>query len=240
MRLRKFVQPIADRTHFQHSYDHNHTFLPNPSSVHTNTLLPFVLILGNHSSGKSSFINHVLGRKVQTAGVAPTDDSFTIIVPGNEDMDKNGPALVGDPDLGFEGLKQFGPVLIAHTQLKVRSNTNISDFMIIDTPGMIDSPVFDEGTENNSRGYSIEGVCRWYAEKADVVLLFLDPDKPGTTAETLTVLTSALLGIEQKLFIILNKCDQFLKVTVTFSTCPMIARCSRRSCSVNTVAIIFL
>jgi hypothetical protein len=36
------------------------------------------------------------------------------------------------------GLKQFGPVLIAHTQLKVRANTNISDFMIIDTPGMID------------------------------------------------------------------------------------------------------
>jgi hypothetical protein len=159
VRLRKFVQPIADRTHFQHSYDHNHTFLPNPSSVHTNTLLPFCLVLGNHSSGKSSFINHVLGRKVQTAGengcsvlspsptsislllitsisllshfftshfasrfsltsrlshciltsqvqtagVAPTDDSFTIIVPGNEDMDKNGPALVGDPDLGFEG-----------------------------------------------------------------------------------------------------------------------------------------
>ncbi len=103
VRLRKLIQPIADRTYFQHNYDHNHTFLPNPNSVHTNTLLPFCLVLGNHSSGKSSFINYVLGRKVQTAGVAPTDDSFTIIIPGNEDMDKNGPALVGDPDLGFEG-----------------------------------------------------------------------------------------------------------------------------------------
>ena len=68
-------------------------------------------------------------RKVQTAGVAPTDDSFTIIIPSesynirskNEsgvsdsyklsgDRDQNGPALVGDPDLGFEGLAQFGPV----------------------------------------------------------------------------------------------------------------------------------
>ena len=36
--------------------------------------LPIVLLLGNHSSGKSSFINYVLGREVQTTGVAPTDD----------------------------------------------------------------------------------------------------------------------------------------------------------------------
>ena len=27
--------------------------------------LPFVLVIGNHSSGKSTFINHVLGREVQ-------------------------------------------------------------------------------------------------------------------------------------------------------------------------------
>ena len=44
--------------------------------------MPFVFLLGNHSSGKSSFINFLLGRAVQTTGVAPTDDSFTIIMPG--------------------------------------------------------------------------------------------------------------------------------------------------------------
>jgi ribosome biogenesis GTPase A len=38
------------------------------------TALPFVLLVGNHSSGKSSFINYLLGRKIQTTGVAPTDD----------------------------------------------------------------------------------------------------------------------------------------------------------------------
>ena len=46
---------------------------------------PVVLLLGNHSSGKSSFINYVLGRDVQTTGVAPTDDGFTVIQPGTED-----------------------------------------------------------------------------------------------------------------------------------------------------------
>ena len=29
---------------------------------------PFVFVLGNHSSGKSSFINHALGREVQESG----------------------------------------------------------------------------------------------------------------------------------------------------------------------------
>ena len=43
---------------------------------------PLVSVLGTFSAGKSSFINYVLGRNVQTAGVAPTDDCFTVIAPG--------------------------------------------------------------------------------------------------------------------------------------------------------------
>ena len=39
---------------------------------------------------KSTFVNHVLGRKVQHTGVAPTDDSFTVIAGGNSDMDQDG------------------------------------------------------------------------------------------------------------------------------------------------------
>ena len=50
--------------------------------------LPCVLFLGNHSSGKSSFINHLLGgAHVQDVGIAPTDDAFTFIVYGEEERD---------------------------------------------------------------------------------------------------------------------------------------------------------
>ena len=56
--------------------------------THKNTKLPFVLLLGNHSSGKSSFANHLCGRHIQQSGVAPTDDGFTIICPGVEDIDR--------------------------------------------------------------------------------------------------------------------------------------------------------
>mmetsp|Transcript_10266 Transcript_10266/g.12992 ORF Transcript_10266/g.12992 Transcript_10266/m.12992 type:complete len:578 (+) Transcript_10266:140-1873(+) len=188
------------------------------------TSLPFVFLVGNHSSGKSSFVNYVLGRNVQTAGVAPTDDCFTVIAPGPEDTDQDGPAFIGDPDMGFSQLRQFGPTLIHHTQLKVRSGTQTSSFMMIDSPGMIDSPMNQSGMTSNStssgsgqgsqmdRGYDFQGVVRWYAQRADVVMLFFDPDKPGTTGETLSVLLHSLGGMDHKLLIVLNKADQFKKI----------------------------
>lgn len=190
---------------------------PLEKNSQKNTILPFVFLLGNHSSGKSSFINYVCQRKIQTAGVAPTDDGFTIIVPGPADVDRDGPSFIGDPDMGFDALKTFGPPLIHHTQLKVRSNTAIQNFMIVDTPGMIDSPMVRDqfGTAKHAvmdRGYDFETVCRWYAERADVILLFFDPDKPGTTGETLSILTNSLVGLDHKLHIILNKADQFKKM----------------------------
>lgn len=55
-------------------------------------------------------------------------------------------------------------------------------------------------------------MCRWYAERADVILLFFDPDKPGTTGETLSILTNSLSGLDHKLHIILNKADQFRNI----------------------------
>lgn len=191
------------------------------------TSLPFVFLVGNHSSGKSSFVNYVLGRAVQTAGVAPTDDCFTVVAPGPADADRDGPALVGDPDMGFSGLRRFGPSLIHHACLKVRGDTRLSEggFMMVDSPGMIDSPVSTGGTTSGyggggsydaangmDRGYDFQGVVRWFAERADVVLLFFDPDKPGTTGETLSVLLHSLGGMDHKLLIVLNKADQFKKI----------------------------
>ena len=127
--------------------------------------------------------------------------------------------------MGFNTLRNFGPTLVHHTQLKIRNETAVKDFMIIDSPGMIDSPrnvkLSDSGTNSDAsehhkriveRGYDFEKVCQWYADRADVILLFFDPDKPGTTGETLTVLTNSLAGLEHKLHIILNKADQFDKI----------------------------
>jgi len=136
--------------------------------------------------------------------------------------------------MGFSGLRQFGPGLIHHTCLKVRKDINTTNFMMVDSPGMIDSPIshgslFDSYTDSKKsqftphkrsfpvsnlggRGYDFESVVKWFAERADVILLFFDPDKPGTTGETLSTLTNSLPGLDHKLYIILNKADKFEKI----------------------------
>lgn len=77
------------------------TMGPMDQSATQITPMPMVFVLGNHSSGKSSFLNYIIGRDVQTEGLAPTDDGFTVIAPGHEDVDQDGPALIGDVDLGY-------------------------------------------------------------------------------------------------------------------------------------------
>eukprot|EP00802_Teleaulax_amphioxeia_P008870 Tamp_08881.p1 GENE.Tamp_08881~~Tamp_08881.p1 ORF type:complete len:538 (+),score=72.42 Tamp_08881:2-1615(+) len=196
------------------------------------TSRPMVLLLGNHSSGKSSFVNFLVGAEVQKSGVAPTDDCFTLITSGPDDTDQDGPALVGDPDLGFMGLRNFGNALISHVQLKVRKNLGLKNVILVDSPGMIDCPavtaqphmptseMLHQGSSRApnrvdpsfDRGYNFMAVTRWFAEHSDVILLFFDPDKPGTTGETLECLTKALSGMEHKLNICFNKCDQFCKM----------------------------
>eukprot|EP00624_Nannochloropsis_granulata_P003750 evm.model.NODE_28910_length_23857_cov_28.065893.4 len=134
--------------------------------------------------------------------------------------------------MGFAGLRHFGPDLIHHTQLKIRSGLATPDLMLVDSPGMIDSPHAAANYQSPSshvigggykggvprspnhldRGYDFGGVCRWYADRADVILLFFDPDKPGTTGETLSVLTQPLAGMDHKLYIVLNKADQFRRI----------------------------
>jgi|GEM_PF-308057 len=164
---------------------------------------PMVLILGNHSSGKSTFINYMLEDEIQRTGLAPIDDGFTILSYGSDD-EKDGPALVTNPELPFSDLERFGPKLISHLRLKTRGKEFLRDLAIVDTPGMIDAADAHLG-----RGYDFVNAVRWFVERADVVLVFFDPDKPGTTGETLKVFTSALLDIDHKLLIVLNKMDQF-------------------------------
>lgn len=123
----------------------------------------------------------------------------------------SGPAC----DVG--GLTPYPPPPTVPQQ--VRSGTSTNSFMMVDSPGMIDSPMSrsiydrsrpDDSTgprrgSDTSRGYDFEGVVRWFAERADVILLFFDPDKPGTTGETLSILTNSLPGMDHKLYIVLNK-----------------------------------
>ena len=187
------LQPIAARFEFE--------VPPSPSET---TGLPMVLFLGNHSSGKSSFINHLLGAELQRTGIAPVDDGFTIITYGERTEDKDGNAVVTNPRFAWGDLARFGPQLVSHLKLRLVENPELEGLALVDSPGMIDA-----ADASVDRGYEFPAVVRWFAERADVILLLFDPDKPGTTGETLKVLTDSLAGLDHKLLLIFNKVDLF-------------------------------
>ncbi|DAZ95486.1 TPA: hypothetical protein N0F65_001966 [Lagenidium giganteum] len=175
--------------------------------------IPMVLVLGNHSSGKSTFINHMLGQDVQKTGRAPTDCTFTVMVGGNREERLDGLALTRHPQYGFgEVQRLFGHDFVSQIELKVIEGSKLLDeggLMIVDSPGMIDPPGASTDRTDTDRGYDFKRVVQWFADRADVVLVMFDPDKPGTTFETLDVLTTSLRDMSSKLLLILNKVDDF-------------------------------
>ncbi len=188
------LRPFADKFGFP---------LGNRSAA---TGLPTVLCLGNHSSGKSTFINHLARANIQDTGVAPTDDSFTLLMYGEVPKTEDGHAVVESPTLPFGHLQQYGKRFLDHLKLKLRPEAALQGVCLIDSPGLIDTPGHGD---DSSRGYNFEAVVRSLAESADLVVFFFDPDKPGTAGESLRIFTDSLSDVMYKLLIVFNKVDEF-------------------------------
>ncbi len=168
---------------------------------------PLVLIIGNYSSGKSTFINEFLGQEVQRTGQAPTDDSFTILTaPDAEEGpgDLTGSTIVADERLPFGGLRKFGEKLLSHLVMKRIESEKLRDIAIIDTPGMLDS------VTEQDRGYDFLGVVGELARLSDLIVLMFDPHKAGTIKETYKVLRITLPASagEDRVLFVLNRIDE--------------------------------
>ncbi|OCC14421.1 hypothetical protein DBT_2150 [Dissulfuribacter thermophilus] len=168
---------------------------------------PLVLIVGNYSSGKSTFINELIERDIQRTGQAPTDDSFTILSYAGPDEEEEiipGSTVVNDPTLPFEHLRSYGQSLISHLWLKKVKSDVLKDFAIIDTPGMLDS------VTEKDRGYDYLGVIGEFSRLADCIVLMFDPHKAGTIKETYEAIRSTLPGAtgEDRIIYCLNRIDE--------------------------------
>ena len=167
--------------------------------------IPSVIFLGNHSSGKSSLVNWILGGDpVQDTGVAPTDDGFTVIMYGETEEDIIGPAAITRLPSEFRSLEPLGPAFLQHVKVKVRNREILKRVNLVDSPGMIDS-----AAAASPRDYDFDGAVKRLAQICDIVFFLFDPEKPGTTGETVNVFAKCLKGVEFKLRVLLNKCDAF-------------------------------
>ncbi|PID73707.1 MAG: Dynamin family protein [Desulfobacterales bacterium] len=174
---------------------------------------PMVLLLGNYSSGKSSLINDFLGAEIQTTGQAPTDDSFTVItrddtVPPEEGIrvveERDGQALINDPEYPFTSLKRHGQRFSSHFRIKKVNSPFLKDLALIDTPGMLDS------VTGQGRGYEYQEVVADLAQKAGLVLVLFDSHKAGTVREAHESIREILSfsTSEDRVVFVLNRIDE--------------------------------
>ena len=179
---------------------------------------PVVLMIGNYSSGKSTFINELLGQDLQRTGQAPTDDSFTIITSdGSGEGQIPGTTLVSDENLPFTFFKDFGEQFISHFRLKKVDVPFLENMAIIDSPGMLDA------VTEKDRGYDYMRVLGKFAKLADLVVLMFDPHKAGTIKETYTAIRDTLpesSGEDRIVFAMsrIDECDSHGDLVRSFGT----------------------
>lgn len=71
---------------------------------------PSVLLLGQYSTGKTTFVKHLLGRDYPgtNIGPEPTTDRFVVVFHGPDERRIPGNTLTCQTDRPYQGLTMFG------------------------------------------------------------------------------------------------------------------------------------
>ncbi|KAF2884022.1 hypothetical protein ILUMI_22140 [Ignelater luminosus] len=161
---------------------------------------PMILLMGQYSTGKTTFIKYLLdcdfpGMRI---GPEPTTDRFIAVMYDDKERIIPGNTLVMDPKKPFRALSKFGNALLNRLQCSLVPSPVLQNVSIIDTPGVLSGDV--------NRGYDFVGVLEWFAERVDRIILLFDAHKLDISDEFRRSI-EALRGYEDKIRIVLNKAD---------------------------------
>ncbi|KAM3821601.1 EH domain-containing protein 3-like isoform 2-T2 [Vipera latastei] len=169
------------------------------------TLLPprrrvTVMVMGNHSAGKSSFINWYVEEHIQRTGVAIETQGFTFITSG-----KKRESLTGNATLHlyphFQILQNFkGVPEYLSTEICTSKQKQFPLITFLDTPGLVDGDM--------KYPFDVEGALIWFGQLCDLILVFFDPMGQALCKRTLNIVEKINEEHGDKLRFYLSKADE--------------------------------
>lgn len=164
---------------------------------------PMILLVGQYSTGKTTFIKYLLEREFPgiRIGPEPTTDRFIAVMYDEKEGIIPGNALVVDPKRQFRPLSKFGNAFLNRLQCSLVNSPVLNNISIVDTPGILSGE-----KQRVDRGYDFTGVLEWFAERVDRIILLFDAHKLDISDEFRRSI-EALRGHDDKIRIVLNKAD---------------------------------
>ncbi|CAN6925287.1 unnamed protein product [Brassica oleracea] len=181
---------------------------------------PMVMLLGQYSTGKTTFIKHLLKASYPGKlsylllitspiilsgahiGPEPTTDRFVVVMSGPDERSIPGNTVAVQADMPFSGLTTFGTAFLSKFECSQMPHPLLEHVAFVDTPGVLSGE-----KQRTQRAYDFTGVTSWFASKCDLILLLFDPHKLDVSDEFKRVISS-LRGHDDKIRVVLNKADQ--------------------------------